>query len=54
MLTPKDRKMILILLNIDELNFTAANFHTISLERFTDVINAAMSNCLALKAVALK
>ena len=54
LLTPQERKMILILMNIDELNFTAANFHTISLERFTDVINAAISNCLVLKTLALQ
>ena len=50
---PQERRMILILMNIEEVNFTAGDFHNATVERLTTVYNAAASNCLVLKNLAI-
>lgn len=52
-LKPKERRMIFMLMNFNEMNLTAADFHSVTFERLTTVYNAAQSNCLILKNLAV-
>lgn len=50
-LTPKQRKVLLIVMNCDQIQggFTAAGIHGLSMERFGIVVKAGYSNLLVLK-----
>lgn len=53
-MTPKQRKIILMTKQHFTINaqFTAGGIRDLTLERFKSVTEAAISNCLALKAIA--
>lgn len=55
-LSPKQRKLLLVPLNVDNLGigFNALGLHDLTLDRFADVTKAAYSNCLVLKDIVTK